>query len=72
MANPLSVASMIHGSIQNTHAWYEECTSFMLYKVANGSSLLVVATHNLESGMKSLNYYFNPVTVTLLDLILTL
>lgn len=50
LANSLGVASPIHDSIQDTHACYDECASFMLEKVAKGSGSLVVATHNLESG----------------------
>ncbi|XP_043700625.1 proline dehydrogenase 2, mitochondrial-like [Telopea speciosissima] len=50
IASSLGFASPIHGSIQETHACYNDCTSFMLEKVARGSGAVVIATHNLESG----------------------
>ncbi|XP_043703346.1 proline dehydrogenase 2, mitochondrial-like [Telopea speciosissima] len=50
IASSLGFASPIHGSIQETHACYNDCTSFMLEKVASGSGAVVLATHNLESG----------------------
>ncbi|KAF8399201.1 hypothetical protein HHK36_015066 [Tetracentron sinense] len=50
LAASLGFNSPIHGSIQETHACYNDCTSFMLEKVARGSGAVVLATHNLESG----------------------
>ncbi|KAJ6840718.1 proline dehydrogenase 2, mitochondrial-like [Iris pallida] len=50
LATSLGVASPIHRSIQDTHACYDDCASFMLEKVSRGSGSLVLATHNLESG----------------------
>ncbi|XP_010257831.1 PREDICTED: proline dehydrogenase 2, mitochondrial-like [Nelumbo nucifera] len=50
IASSLGFCSPIHGSIKETHACYNDCTSFMLEKVARGSAAVVLATHNLESG----------------------
>ncbi|KAJ4960899.1 hypothetical protein NE237_020809 [Protea cynaroides] len=50
IASSLGFASPVHGSIQETHASYNDCTSFMLDKVASRSGAVVLATHNLESG----------------------
>ncbi|ONK71524.1 uncharacterized protein A4U43_C04F9530 [Asparagus officinalis] len=50
LANSLGVASPIHPSIQETHACYDDCASFMLERIVKGSASLVLATHNLESG----------------------
>ncbi|KAJ6849164.1 proline dehydrogenase 2, mitochondrial-like [Iris pallida] len=50
LALSLGVASPIHRCIQDTHACYDDCASFMLEKVLSGSGSLVLATHNLESG----------------------
>lgn len=64
LANSLGVPSPIHRSIQETHACYDDCASFMLERLATGSASLVLATHNLESGMKlDLFLVFNFVTV---------
>ncbi|KAK4490767.1 hypothetical protein RD792_001475 [Penstemon davidsonii] len=50
LASSLGVKSPIHGSIEGTHACYNQCASFMLQEIANGSGSVVLATHNLESG----------------------
>lgn len=50
LADSLGVPSPIHDSIQNTHACYNECADFMLNQIALGSTALVLATHNMESG----------------------
>ncbi|XP_059624363.1 proline dehydrogenase 1, mitochondrial-like [Cornus florida] len=50
LAATLGVESPIHDGIQETHACYNGCASFMLEKVTNGSSSVVLATHNVESG----------------------
>ncbi|KAF5181142.1 Proline dehydrogenase 1 protein [Thalictrum thalictroides] len=50
LASSLGYASPIHGSIQETHACYNECATFMIEKVSTGTGAVVLATHNLESG----------------------
>ncbi|XP_075663786.1 proline dehydrogenase 2, mitochondrial-like [Castanea sativa] len=50
LASSLGFESPIHNSIQETHACYNECASFMIDKIANGPGALVLATHNVESG----------------------
>ncbi|KAF6166338.1 hypothetical protein GIB67_015884 [Kingdonia uniflora] len=50
VASSLGYASPIHGSIEETHACYDECASFMLEKVHKGTGAVCLATHNLESG----------------------
>ncbi|EXB85836.1 Proline dehydrogenase 2 [Morus notabilis] len=50
LANSLGCDSPIHNSIQETHDCYNDCASFMLDRIANGSGGLVLATHNVESG----------------------
>lgn len=50
LASSLGVKSPIHESINDTHACYNECASFLLEQIANGSGSVVLATHNLESG----------------------
>ncbi|OVA12509.1 Proline dehydrogenase [Macleaya cordata] len=50
LANSLGFASPIHGSIQETHACYDECASIMLEKASKGTGAVVLATHNIESG----------------------
>lgn len=50
LASSLGFESPIHNSIQETHACYNECASFMLDKIANGPGAVVLATHNVESG----------------------
>lgn len=53
LANMLGYESPIHNSIQDTHACFNDCASFMLDKIANGSPFgIVLATHNIESGKK--------------------
>ncbi|EYU39360.1 hypothetical protein ABFS82_11G093800 [Erythranthe guttata] len=42
--------SPIHETIQDTHACFNSCASFMLEEIAKGSGSLVLATHNIESG----------------------
>ncbi|XP_065630538.1 proline dehydrogenase 2, mitochondrial [Quercus suber] len=53
LASSLGFESPIHNSIQETHACYNDCASFMLDKIANGPGALVLATHNVESGKKA-------------------
>ncbi|KAK9272235.1 hypothetical protein L1049_002606 [Liquidambar formosana] len=50
LASSLGFESPIHKSIQDTHACYNDCASFMLEKIASGSGAVVLATHNVESG----------------------
>ncbi|XP_078169186.1 proline dehydrogenase 2, mitochondrial-like [Carex rostrata] len=50
MASSLGVPSPIHGSILETHRCYNECASFLLEKVRDGSGAVVLATHNSKSG----------------------
>ncbi|PON40576.1 Proline oxidase family [Parasponia andersonii] len=50
IATSLGYDSPIHNSIQETHDCYNDCASFMLEKIANGSGALVLASHNIESG----------------------
>ncbi|KAJ4930453.1 hypothetical protein NE237_000059 [Protea cynaroides] len=52
LASSLGFTSPVHERIQETHACYNDCTSFMLEKVARGSGAVVVATHNVESGRR--------------------
>ncbi|GMI74052.1 hypothetical protein like AT5G38710 [Hibiscus trionum] len=49
-ASELGYDSPIHDGIEETHSCYNECASFMLERIANGSDAVVLATHNLQSG----------------------
>ncbi|KAL4354190.1 hypothetical protein GQ457_06G026410 [Hibiscus cannabinus] len=50
LASSLGFDSPVHNGIQDTHACFNDCASFMLEKIAYGYGGLVLATHNLESG----------------------
>ncbi|KAM1015655.1 hypothetical protein ACFX2J_045174 [Malus domestica] len=50
LASSLGCKSPIHDCIEDTHACYNDCASFMLERIANGSDAVVLATHNMESG----------------------
>ncbi|XP_061359022.1 proline dehydrogenase 2, mitochondrial-like [Gastrolobium bilobum] len=50
LAESLGYASPIHNTIQDTHNCFNDCSSFMLEKIANGPGSVVLATHNVESG----------------------
>ncbi|XP_014506847.1 proline dehydrogenase 2, mitochondrial-like [Vigna radiata var. radiata] len=50
LAKSLGFASPVHSTIQDTHNCFNDCSSFMLEKVANGPGSVVLATHNIESG----------------------
>ncbi|PRQ53205.1 putative proline dehydrogenase [Rosa chinensis] len=50
IASALGYDSPIHNSIEETHACYNECASYMLERIGNGSGAVVLATHNVESG----------------------
>lgn len=56
IAASLGYDSPIHNSIKHTHHCYNDCASFMLHELAKGPGSLVLATHNSESGKKSLHY----------------
>jgi proline dehydrogenase len=58
IASSLGCASPIHNSIEETHACYNECASYMLERIGNGSGAVVLATHNVESG-KELKHFYN-------------
>lgn len=53
VADSMGFESPIHNSIQETHACYNDCASFMLEKIAEGSGAVVLATHNVESGQQA-------------------
>ncbi|XP_004491772.1 proline dehydrogenase 2, mitochondrial [Cicer arietinum] len=50
LAAELGYASPIHKTIKDTHKCFNDCSSFMLEKIANGPGGVVLATHNVESG----------------------
>ncbi|KAH9625244.1 hypothetical protein KSS87_016281 [Heliosperma pusillum] len=50
LANSLGFNSPIHNTIQDTHNCYNDCASFMIDKIADGSGAVVLATHNVDSG----------------------
>lgn len=51
LAASLGYASPIHNTIRDTHKCFNDCSSFMLEKIANGPGGVVLATHNVESGI---------------------
>jgi proline dehydrogenase len=53
LAASLGFSSPIHGSIEETHNCYNQCASRMLERTTSGSSAIVLATHNIDSGMHS-------------------
>ncbi|XP_058187839.1 proline dehydrogenase 2, mitochondrial-like isoform X1 [Rhododendron vialii] len=53
LATSLGVESPIHNTIDQTHACFNDCTSFMLEKIASGSGAVIIATHNMDSGNKA-------------------
>ncbi|CAL0318775.1 unnamed protein product [Lupinus luteus] len=50
VASSLGYSSPIHDTIHDTHKCFNDCSSFMLEKIANGPGGVVLATHNVESG----------------------
>ncbi|RVW44706.1 Proline dehydrogenase 2, mitochondrial [Vitis vinifera] len=50
LASSLGYDSPVHNSIEETHACFNGCASFLLERIAGGSGAVVLATHNLESG----------------------
>ena len=59
LASSLGYDSPVHNSIQETHACYNGCASFLLDRIANGSGTVVLATHNIESGKKQRHLHIN-------------
>ncbi|PIN12797.1 Proline oxidase [Handroanthus impetiginosus] len=53
LAASLGAESPIHDTIEDTHACYDGCASFMLEEVAKGSGHVVLATHNIQSGKRA-------------------
>ncbi|KAK6913447.1 Proline dehydrogenase domain [Dillenia turbinata] len=49
VASSLGCESPIHNNLQDTHRSYNDCASFMLDKIVDGSGALLLATHNLDS-----------------------
>jgi proline dehydrogenase len=52
LAASLQAPSPIHSNIEETHRCYNSCAAFMLEQVSSGNASVVVATHNMASGMK--------------------
>ncbi|RDX95023.1 Proline dehydrogenase 2, mitochondrial, partial [Mucuna pruriens] len=50
LAESFGYASPVHDTIQDTHNCFNDCSSFMLEKIANGPGSVVLATHNIDSG----------------------
>lgn len=50
LAADLGYASPIHNTIKDTHKCFNDCSDYMLEKIANGPGGVVLATHNIESG----------------------
>ncbi|VVA94770.1 unnamed protein product [Arabis nemorensis] len=51
LADSLGCKSPIHDTIQNTHACYNNCMTFLMEKASNGLGFgVVLATHNADSG----------------------
>ncbi|XP_028778047.1 proline dehydrogenase 2, mitochondrial [Neltuma alba] len=55
LAESLGQPSPIHNTIEDTHKCFNDCSSLMLERIANGSGAVsggavVLATHNVESG----------------------
>ncbi|KAL1291796.1 hypothetical protein AAHE18_20G225900 [Arachis hypogaea] len=50
IAESFGFESPIHDTIEDTHKCFNDCSSFLLEKVADGPGSLVLATHNVESG----------------------
>ena len=66
LADSLGHKSPIHDTIQNTHACYNDCMTFLMEKASNGSGFgVVLATHNADSG-KTLNHNLNAIIVVFL------
>lgn len=61
LASSLGYDSPVHNIIEETHACFNGCASFLLERIAGGSGAVVLATHNLESGKNKfkLSYTIN-------------
>ncbi|KAF2312295.1 hypothetical protein GH714_032190 [Hevea brasiliensis] len=49
LASSLGYQSPIHNNIQQTHSCYNDCASFLLEAITNGSHGVILATHNVQS-----------------------
>lgn len=52
LAASLGFDSPVHNSIRETHACYNDCAAYMLEKINKGSASVVLATHNIDSGIQ--------------------
>lgn len=59
LAHSFGYPSPIHATIQDTHNCFNDCSSFLLQKIANGPGSLVLATHNIQSGTNYIYIQFN-------------
>ncbi|RHN50342.1 putative proline dehydrogenase [Medicago truncatula] len=50
LAESFGSKSPIHDTIKDTHNCFNDCSSYLLEKFANGKGSVVLATHNIESG----------------------
>ncbi|MED6185078.1 hypothetical protein PIB30_053589 [Stylosanthes scabra] len=50
IAESFGCESPIHDTIEDTHKCFNDCSSLLLEKIADGPGSLVLATHNVESG----------------------
>jgi len=50
LAESFGSRSPIHDTIEDTHNCFNDCSSYLLEKFANGKGSVVLATHNIESG----------------------
>lgn len=51
LAASLGVSSPVHPNIEATHRNYDSCAAFMLEQAASNDGSVVLATHNVNSGM---------------------
>lgn len=51
LAASLKAPSPIHSNITETHQCYDTCAAFMLEQAASGDGSVVLATHNMDSGI---------------------
>nr|AFK36144.1 unknown [Medicago truncatula] len=50
LAESFGFKSPIHDTIKDTHNCFNDCSSYLLEKFANGKGSVVLAAHNIESG----------------------
>nr|ACJ84660.1 unknown [Medicago truncatula] len=50
LAESFGSKSPIHDTIKDTHNCFNDCSSYLLEKFANGKGSVVLAAHNIESG----------------------